>query len=242
LDSLTERLATTGSVVCRLGGFIRRLINQQNAEPIPDVEWEQHGRVAVFFAFVALGGDVDSPETFNWKARPLIGKSLSLLQQLTLGSQSDLYDKVLRTRARLIAHPVDEMCWDAWQTVCAEELRELSHHGARWHTGKGIPFVARDRHQEFLRKTERKAVSEALIADLQATLKPQEAVWLVRRYRDGVPTSVLAKEMVANNEHYQTPDGLLRAIRCIDVAVHRARHKAQRLLPSKWAHLATEMA
>jgi len=240
-QSLADRCQTVGDAVCRLGGFVRRQLNRQLETPITDADWEQHGRVAAFLAFLAQDGNPDRPDNFNWTAKTFTAKALSILQQITLGSESDVYDRIIRGRGRLSVRSVDELRWDAWGIA---SLDDLPGHRALEDVLQNEDerlSSAHERYQWFERQVTRPLLDDTLVEELTRQLKPQEAVWLIRRYRDGVPTAVLAEELCQKNSKYQTPDGQLRAVRCIDVAVHRARAKARAVLSSRWGHLAAEV-
>lgn len=241
-QSLAGRCREIGETVCRLGGFVRRQLNQQLEEPITDSDWAQHGRVAVFLAFLAANGDGDQPDDFDWYSKSFVSKALSVLQQTALGSDSDVYDRIMRSRHRRSARSVDELRWDSWTSA---SLDDLSGHRAFEELAQCEEFnpsLAHERYQDFESQAARPLIDDSLVEELTTKLKPQEAVWLIRRYRDGVPTAVLAEELCRKNVKYQTADGLTRAIRCIDVAVHRARAKARTFLADRWQRLAVEVA
>lgn len=241
-QSLAERCRSVAETVCHLGGFVRRQLNKQLEEPISDTDWKQHGRVAVFLAFLNLDGNPDQPAAFDWQAKTFVSKALSILQQVTIGSESDVYDRIVRGRQRRSAKGVEELRWDAWQSA---SLDDLAGHRAVEEFAPTIETHAAhmvERHQEFEQGQARPQVGDQLVKELTRYLKPQEAVWLIRRYRDGVPTAVLAEELCRKNSKYQTPDGKTRAVRCIDVAVHRARAKARNALSPQWHRLAVEVA
>jgi hypothetical protein len=239
--SLVDRCNAVADTICKRGGFVRRQVNNQSEEPLTSEDWAQHGRVAAFLAFVQMGGNGDAPDTFDWDSEELLKRSLSVLQQLTLGSSSDVYDRIMRGRQRLAAKAVEELRWDAWASASVDDITgqrgfdEAAQADALRH-GAG-----NERYQEFERNQAQTQLDDLLVQELTHKLKPQEAVWLIRRYRDGVPTAVLARELVKKDEKYQTADGFTRAVRCIDVAVHRARAKARALLDAQWHSMAKEV-
>lgn len=231
MQTLADRCNVAGAQLGKLGNFVRRQLNRQLEEPLTDAEWQQHGRVAAFLAFVQLGGLVEDHHEFDWSSAEFMRRGLSVLQQLTLGSQSDVYDQVLRSRHRLGGCQVEELSWDSWNSASSADL--AGHRGfEEAATGDGLHL------QE---PRERPEIGDTLIVALTKVLRPQEVVWLIRRYRDGISTSVLASELVSKTPKYQTADGYARAVRCIDVAVHRAKHKARTLLSGEWRALAQEV-
>jgi hypothetical protein len=239
-QSLADRCRSVGEVVCHLGGFVRRQLNKKLEEPISDTDWQQHGRVAVFLAFLNLDGNPDRPDGFDWYAKSFVAKALSILQQITIGSESDVYDRIVRCRQRRSARNVDELRWDCWASASLDDI--AGHRAVEDFSLDLMAPTSLEQMYEFERAAARPQVDDALVQELTKNLKPQEAVWLIRRYRDGVPTAILAEELCRKNVKYQTPDGQVRAIRCIDVAVHRARAKARKFLNSRWQQLAAEVS
>lgn len=239
-QTLADKCRAAGDALCKLGSFVFRQVNQQLDDPLTADDWAQHGRVAAFLAFIQMGGDGDRPDDFDWTSKDFTRRALSVLQQLTLGSQSDVYDRIMRARSRRTVCQVDELAWDTWQHVSADDF---SGHRSFEDVCAKDDNRATDKSKRYVQEAvARPILDDTLVTELTKNLNPQEAVWLIRRYRDGIPTAVLAEELVKKSPKYQTEDGFTRAVRCIDVAVYRARGKARKILGDHWQRLAQEVA
>lgn len=245
-ELLAQHCRTLGVRVCNFSGIVQRQVNTWQDTPIAQEDWHHFGQVAAFYAFTDLGGSPDNPAAFDWNSKELFRRALSHLQQLTLGTQSELYDQVKRRRLRLTGSQVEELRWDAWDMVCMEDLRQVeasAEHTTQAADGLALyPRHTGQQYFDFERKQDSDVPVDALILELTSQLKPQEAVWLIRRYRDGESTATLAREFMQKDARYQTADGFTRAVRYIDVAIHRAKKKAQKLLAPRWHQLALEVA
>lgn len=242
---LTQQCQALGSRACGFSGFIQRQANMQLEHCMTAEQWHHYGAVAAFLAFAELGGSVDTPEDFDWSSKELFRRAVSHLQTITLGSQSDVYDRIMRTRSRLTGSQVKELQWDAWGSVAVEDLKQVQSNLEASQSQDGLSLYPRDaaeHYYDFEQQTDFELNETELTLELARHLKPQEVVWLIRRYRDGETTATLAQEFVKKDVRYQTEDGLTRAIRYIDVAIHRAKKKAQKLLTPRWHHLAAEVA
>jgi len=240
---LEELCVDRGKEMCAQGAMIRRVASARFDYHHSDREWTHLGQVAAFMTFHGQGGDPDTPTNFDWNGKAFTRASLSLLQKLAIGSCSDIYDQILRGRQRLAGASVSEVEWDSWKQAHTDELHHHTSQGgvSQNHFG-GRPRSASRSYDEFKREGEREVVDETFAILLSKVLKPQEAVWLIRRYRDGEPTVNLAKDLVTKDTRYQSEGGLTRAVQYIDVVVHRAKKKAREKLPAVWASLAKETA
>jgi hypothetical protein len=173
--------------------------------------WTHYGTTAAFMAFVELGGSPDDPDTFDWSSPKLRTLALKTLQQLTIGSKSDVYDYMRRGRIRRNGADVAELSWSLWQTSTYDSANVPDYR-------------------------------EQLIGDLSKVLNHNEVTWLVGKYCDRRSTAELAKDLIAKDPRYQTEDGLVRAVRKIDTAIHRAKRKARQSLDPRWQFLAQEVA
>lgn len=243
---LAQRCRTLGLRVCNFSGMIHRSVNSISDAAMSIEEWHHLGQVAAFLAFAEAGGTPESPDCVDWDSKDLFRRAVSHLQQIAMGSQSDIYDRIKRTRVRLTGSQVAEVQWDAWREASMEDLRrsDLQHaQGLQDAIGLELyPCTETDRYYDFMQRLDNEVPEDALILELTSHLRPQEAVWLIRRYRDGETTATLAREFVQKEARYQTADGFTRAVRYIDVAIHRAKKKAQRLLASHWRQLAVEVS
>jgi len=232
---LTEQCLALGSRACGFSGFIQRQANMQLERSMTTEQWKHYGAVAAFLAFAELGGSVEDPESFDWSSKDLFRRAVSHLQTITLGSQSDVYDRIMRRRTRLTGSQVQELQWDAWTFASLEDVQRVASDVAHRQTPDCLPLHPKTSQDS--------AVNEdALVWELTQHLRPQEVVWLIRRYRDGETTATLAREFIQKDTRYQTADGHTRAVRYIDVSIHRAKKKAQRLLSRRWQYLALEVA
>lgn len=242
--TLATLCAQHGDRVCSYGNMIRRTAAARYDYRTTDTEWRHLGQVAVFEAFLELGGDCDSPERFDWASASLVRKAVSLLQKMCIGSHSDIYDYILRGRVRLAGAHNEELQWDSWRDATVTDAagdRDLVNGQA----DLGLHAQAQtgsQRYYDFDSRAHRAPINEEIVFQLTSLLRPQEAVWLIRRYRDGEPTAAIARELVEKEPRYQAADGFTRASRYVDVVVHRAKKKARSLLEPQWGQLAQEVA
>jgi hypothetical protein len=243
---LVERCQTLGAKLCRYSARVQQQANALREAPFTDEEWQHCGRLAAFLAFMDIGGSAAAPDDTDWSAQELFRRALTHLQQLTLGAHSDVYDRLMRARVRRTGSQVSELQWDAWRTASMDDIRQSEAGGeSSMQEADGLALYPRDaaeQYYDFTRAQHSDVPMDALILELTRVLRPQEAVWLIRRYRDGETTAAMAKEFVAKDARYQTANGMTRAMRYIDVAIHRAKKKAQRLLASHWHEMAMEVA
>lgn len=242
-DVLAIKCTEATKRVCTLCAPLRYAIQFANGHSrITDAEWQHLGSVASFMAFVQLGGNPDLPEQFDWLSDKYLRLCANLLQGYTLGRNSDSYDQMRRDRSRRPGALVQELRWTAWtvpssRTAYTDETG-LFRFGKETRSGKS----QNDCYYDFCEQADRVEIAEEVALELTRVLRPQEAVWLIRRYRDGETTAALAEELIKKNAKYQTDGGLLRAIRYIDVVVHRAKKKARAKLAPMWRAIAEEVA
>jgi hypothetical protein len=196
-------------------------------------EWEQHGRVAAYLAYVALGGDPETPAAFDWEHPELLQRTLHELRRLTLGDQSDFVDVHRRNSNRKSGVYNDALCWDAWRCA-ADEL--LTANESR--TAPVQEYLGADDAAAAL---DLATAQSELLTTLEHALPPREYNWLVRRFCLGVGQQELADELIANTPRYQGPGGRERAINYINVVICRAKQHAREALGSRWAALADGM-
>lgn len=240
---LVERCAALRNRICNLAQLVRRMVEDKTDTELSVDTWREHGLTAAFLAFVEVGGDSTDPDGIDWQSPELLRVALRVLQKQVLGSESDVYDVLMRERTRKVGSRVTALGWDAWTEVSlADDLGHTREHdGHISAAGSDVDAVAY-RYQDFVAEHTRPQLDDTFAFELTRLLRPQEAVWLIRRYRDGEPTSVLAHELVQRDAKYQTADGFARATTYIDVVVHRAKKKARRVLDSGWRDLALEVA
>lgn len=236
--TLYERCAHLAERVCTRGAPIRRLANNRLDQPMSDDQWRHHGQTAAFFAFIDAGGNADLPDSVNWHSQALFARALKLLQIYALGSQSDVYDRIIRERPRRAGGTVAELMWDAWHDASTTVESKQSDGAPRV---KHTAAHQAQRYYDFWSRQDRPQIDDSFAMALTKLLRPQEAVWLIRRYRDGVPTAELARELCEKDARYQTPDGVSRAVRYIDVVVHRAKKRCREAL-ADWQTVAQEVA
>ena len=83
---------------------------------------------------------------------------------------------------------------------------------------------------------------EEFMDDLKAVLTEKEYALLERIYVQGTTRTQLVEEMVTAEPRYASPEGRKQAMNRVNVAIHRARKKAQLALPERWQAFATQVA
>lgn len=199
-------------------------------------DWHQHSLVAAYLAFIELGGAPDVPDQFDWKHPRLLPLTLKHLRVATIGGASDFIDVHQRNQSRKSGACNDAVCWDAWRAGVESVAKVRSA------TKKPAPITGEYYANDGFERVPNEYSGESLLWALAKVLKPQEVVWLVRRYRDGVHQDVLARELCAKDARYQDPTGYDRAINYINVTIHRAKKRARSALGTKWEALAMEAA
>jgi hypothetical protein len=231
---LYRRCEELGSKVCSFCNIVLRMSNQRYSHQYDAGEWKHLGQVSAFLAYGELFGDAD-PDTVDWRSRELLMHASRILQKLTIGSKSDIYDSIIRVRLRRDGSFNDELRWAAWNQAHPSEVTDDSK-------AVTVPVDSYQRYFEFQSSLFKTELKDEVASELMRLLRPQEAVWLIRRYRDGVPTVALARELMDKEPRYQTEDGFTRACRYVDVVIHRAKKKARKLLPPVWGEFASEVA
>ena len=85
-------------------------------------------------------------------------------------------------------------------------------------------------------------ILEEFMGDLKAVLTEKEYGLLERIYVHGATRTQLVEEMVTAEPRYASPEGRKQAMNRVNVAIHRARKKAQTALPERWQAFATQVA
>jgi hypothetical protein len=233
-DTLDAQLIALGKTLCQYGTPLVRRVRAARWNAMPEWEWQHHGRAAAYLAFIDLGGDPDQPDAFGWNNPQLLKRGLSYLQDATLGGESEFYDERVRGRNRKSGSLNAELCWDAWLSATPDDTgAAVDAPAARSAWSQWTPSV--EAEVSFEDAMDRAVVEEQFEWAILRVLPPQEAVWLIRRFRDGVATKTLAEELVAKEPRYAGPNGLARATNYIDVTVHRAKAKAKKLLGADWS-------
>jgi hypothetical protein len=215
-ESLEQHCETLGRTICNVAWkLVRNCISQVDREfdntTTFSYTWTHYGRTAAFMAFSEMGGSPDDPDSFDWSSPRVRTLALKTLQQLTIGSKSDVYDYMRRGRDRRDGALVDELRWSQWSTQTYDSANAPDYR-------------------------------DQLVGELSRVLNPREVNWLVGKYCDRRTTAELAQDLVAQDPRYQTEGGLVRAVRKIDTAIHRAKRKARSALDSRWQYLAQEVA
>lgn len=240
---LADRCANIAKRICAYAGPVRKIAKERFSYAYSTEQWLQEGQVAAFLAFVEFNGDQERPEQFDWTSREYFHRALSIFQLYVIGSSSDIYDTIIRERTRRAGDDVGELSWDSWQGSFAyNEVKAECGWSAKRSGHRHIRDKARQHYDACWEQPNRVELGEELVLELTRLLRPQEAVWLIRRYRDGATTALLADELVAKDPRYQTADGHIRAVRYIDVVVHRAKKKCRAKLPRRWQMLSQEVA
>jgi hypothetical protein len=173
---LTQQCQALGSRACGFSGFVQRQVNMHLEQCMTTEQWRHYGAVAAFLAFADMGGSVDAPDTFDWTSKDLFRRTLSHLQTLTLGSQSDVYDRLMRTRQRLTGSQVKELQWDAWTSVALEDLKQVESNLQSSQENDGLSLYPRDaseHYYDFEQQTDFELSETELTMELARHLKPQ---------------------------------------------------------------------
>lgn len=82
-------------------------------------EFLQDCEVAVFNAFIALGGKVEQANEFSWKEREaeLLDRAYADLEQYTKGSGTEFRDAILRGRRRFDRASIAGIQWTSWKSA-----------------------------------------------------------------------------------------------------------------------------
>jgi hypothetical protein len=244
-DALEVHCTGVARRLCQYCASVRYVANVRYDAHISEDMWLHYGRTAAFMAFVRCGGSSQTPTQFDWESADYFRCAVSQMQKLALGSESEVYDQVVRDRTRRDGRSVAEVSWDAWTFASLQDIGSRQGENASSDvTGRTTQYSEHANVFEdlFVSYLDRAMIVDDLVLELTRILKPQEVVWLIRKYRDNVPSLELARDFQNKDARYQTSDGLVRARRYIDVTIHRAKKKARATLTARWKQLAEEAA
>ena len=234
-NALEDHLNTLGRRARRISTRNLQWARRGTNNMLDDDEWQQHALVAAYLAFAESGGDPDRWNEFDWEQQSLLQCTLKHLRAAILGSASEFIDIHQRNAVRKSGACNAALCWDAWKSG-------VEKSPSAKHKAEPQPMAGEYWANDAFDAGPSEYTTEGLLWALANVLKPQEVVWLVRRYRDNVQQDTLAKELCAKDARYQDETGYDRAINYINVTIHRAKKRAQRTLGTKWQALALEAA
>lgn len=222
----------------RVGKICHRLFRYaaQATHMMTKRDWHHHCLAAVCLSYAEMGGTAETADTFDWNSSAFLWAASRRLQQDVVGKTSDFADIHRRHRIRTNGAATDELRWDSWRNP-AGALADISVRNPNLalsaeYFGENTDIDTADREQVF----------EQLLEELQAVLKPREFRWLLDRYVHGVDQYQMADALIAEAKEYQHDGGRARAVNLINVTVHRAKAKAQRVLDPRFRALAAEVA
>ncbi len=208
-------------------------------------DWHQHCLAAVCLTYAEQGGTPETADGFDWEAADFIWAASRRLQADVVGKCSDYADIHRRNQCRSNGATTDELRWDAWRNPHSE----LPHNSFTYHPASGQPTAPQRLTAEYFQgddpladDVDRRRIFSQLLVDLERILQPREYRWLVERYIDGKDQYEMADALVAVTPAYQKTGGRAKAINLINVTVHRAKAKAQKLLSPEYRLFVAEVA
>jgi hypothetical protein len=228
-DLLTARLDVIRSNIAQRADCLFKLQARVTGGKVARTDRAHLAMVAVFEAFLELGGDPENPDAFFWEddAHLLEHWALLFMRREVIGRNSITSLYFRDSIRRKDGHCVDQYRWDAWQNIAAWRQKKL--------TTKGV-FPSNDVH---LYAPERDLFQKGL-ADFRAELKevvsPFAYRLIVERYYENVP---VADQVRWVEELYpQYKNDYKRACNFIDKTISRAKKKAALALEAKWGEVA----
>lgn len=240
--AVEQAAARVGRICFRLHSVARRATKMLSRH-----EWQHLCLTAVYLAYAQRGGTPEDMETFAWDNEQFLAEAAAILRVYVTGQASDFVDIHRRNSVRHNGAVNAEVCWDAWRSSGDQEAGDafLQYRGWSRDDGSPIEAVASEYYNaedELLETIESRDLLDELFADLARILSPRDVRFLKQRYLDGLDQYEIAAQVIREQPEYQTPDGMRRAVRMVNVAVHRARRRARTLLPPKYAALVSEAA
>lgn len=230
----------------RVGRICHRLYSlaSQATHMLSKQEWHQHCLAAVCIAYADLGGTPETAAQFNWESPDFIWAAARQLQQDVVGRSSDYADIHRRNQVRANGATTEELRWDCWRNP-AGGLPETSftyHARTKATTPQRLTNEYYQDEDPLTEQLDRRQVFSCLLADLERILQPREYRWLVERYIEGRDQYEMADALIKTTPAYQGAGGRTKAVNLINVTVHRAKAKAQKLLAARYRVFVTEVA
>lgn len=231
----------------RVGRICHRLyqVASKATHMLSKQDWHQHCLAAVCLTYAEMGGTPETADAFDWEASDFIWAASRRLQQDVVGKCSDYADIHRRNQCRSNGATTDELRWDVWR----HPHGGLPETTFNYHPTAGQPSTPHRLTSEYFQGSDpmsddvdRRRIFEQLLADLSCILQPREYRWLVERYIDGKDQYEMADALVAETPAYQKDGGRAKAINLINVTVHRAKAKAQKLLRPEYRAFVAEVA
>lgn len=226
----------------RVGKICHRLFRYaaQATHMMTKTDWHHHCLAAVCLSYAELGGTSENADSFDWDSSEFIWAASRRLQQDVVGKTSDFADIHRRHRIRSNGAATEELRWDSWRSP-AGGLADTSFRFSQQTHQQALTGEYFSDHND-LDIADREHVFAQLLQELESVLQPREYRWLVERYVEGRDQYQMADALVAEKAEYQRDGGRARAVNLINVTVHRAKAKAQRVLNPRFRALAAEVA
>lgn len=192
-------------------------------------EFRQDCEVAVFEAFIALGGDVEAPGKFDWSSDALFTRALAELEQDTRGKGSAYHDAVNRLRPRADRSTVAQYQWTAW--------RQRPLGGSNSKAGRpGRPRTDGRLHTIDPMENPGEDMAGDLIAAIKNAVGERDADLVRRFYLEGETLRDMARAQVGSDD----PVKIEAARANLSQRLRRIRHKCATLLDASWRERCVE--
>lgn len=237
-DRLVAALEPSMARVRTLGYRFFKIASKLTGDYLTAEDVDHLCRMAVFEAFLQLGGQVDAPEAFDFTAHTVALERLGLraLRHATLGAKSEYGAAGRRLSLRKDGAMVSALRWDAWT--------HLGIVGDEHHVGTDARRVTAAVSEEYVapNPVEADILAERIstfASALEQVVSPTAFRWLIERYRDGVTIRTQAERLMAERPEYA--GDFQRAANYIDQTISRARRKAAVALGAEWGALAADV-
>jgi len=209
-------------------------------ETVNPREFQQTSETSAFLAFVALGGDRDRWERFEWLARAdeLLDATIANIEDDLAGPDSQYWDYRARFRRRNERAVLKTFRWSQWDSAGGVAPDE----GFGTRSVNGIVFDWCD-HATQQEQDYRMIELEALENALADVLTPYETYLMIEHYMYDRQYKDLAAELVSQTPELQEdPNGHYKAMNRIASTLHRARERAADRLDDHWSKLLQDAA
>lgn len=238
--TLEALLAPTALRIRTVGFRLIKLMTSLTGQHLAPEDIQHLALTAAFEGFLELGGNPETPDTFDWdgSTTALEKRGLLWLKRETLGRNSEFGDVATRLSPRKTGAFVEAYRWTAWQYAAFEQPGRRSAVTA---FSGGV--VRLEYPQPLPQDTAFETPDlSTFLTDLAAVLDTQSFQWLVERFRDGVTQNEQIARLVAETPSYQTEGGWKRAENYVNKKVSRARKRAAAVLGDRWATVAREVS
>jgi hypothetical protein len=191
---------------------------------------------AAFLAFVALGGDVESPSTFDFtlNAHALFDAAKEDVKQTFSGKGSTYSDLSNRWRHRVPGAQNTELKWSAWESAGRGEDDTHIMHTEMIDTSDD-PFLPKCVSADWTAGSLIEAITEAVGAE--------DARLMVRHYIEGVEVETIAREVLAAQGNSKPAPDVLRTARyTLYQRLCRIRQRCAKRMGDAWAMRAGEVS